>query len=110
MIRSATFVFLTLTLARTLVADAQETPCPTSLEPTDRALPQYPMTPVRRELEGWVVVEFKVLEDGSTQDPVVVESSSRIFEKSALHAILKSKYPRQPTPCMHRERIDYAVE
>ena len=54
--------------------------------------PTYPPGPAARGLEGYVVVEFTVLADGTTSDIVVVESSSRAFERAAISAAERFRY------------------
>ena len=64
--------------------------------PIFRAPPVYPRRAQERGLCGWVILNYTVTSSGGTRDPVVVESSSSIFEKAAKKAALKYKYkPRQ---------------
>ena len=94
-----------------LHAQATEANCPIGIEPIERVTPHYPTTSGgKNEPEGWVVVEFTILTDGRTKTPRVIESSLARFELSALRAILKSRYPEQSTPCVHRERVLFTVE
>jgi protein TonB len=57
-----------------------------------RPSPVYPTRALQQGLEGWVIVEFDVLADGSVSNISVVESSDRIFEKSARHAASKFRF------------------
>ncbi|MBD3648075.1 MAG: TonB family protein [Pseudomonadales bacterium] len=59
--------------------------------------PDYPFKAMIQEIEGYVVVQFTVREDGSVLNPVVVESRpGDIFDKAALKAIQQSRFqPRQ---------------
>jgi TonB family protein len=50
--------------------------------------PRFPDAAVRGGFEGWVDVEFTVAPDGRVQDVAVTASSSRIFHREALAAIL----------------------
>ena len=64
--------------------------------PIFRAPQIYPRRAAERGLCGWVDVSFTVTASGGTRDPVVIESSSSMFESSAKKAVLKYKYkPRQ---------------
>ncbi|WP_321395051.1 TonB family protein [Emcibacter sp.] len=54
--------------------------------------PEYPVSAARQGLSGYVVVGFTVDKRGAVTDAYVIESSSRLFEKSALRAITKFKY------------------
>lgn len=59
--------------------------------------PDYPFKAMIREIEGYVVVEFTVREDGSVLNPFVIESKpDDIFDQAALRAIQQSRFqPRQ---------------
>lgn len=54
--------------------------------------PIYPERAASRNLEGWVHVGFTVTPTGTVKDEYVIESSSKIFNRSALKAIRKFKY------------------
>lgn len=60
--------------------------------PVVKVLPQYPTAALRQNLEGYVIVEFTITRTGTVADVVVVESSHRIFERSAVDAAYKFKY------------------
>lgn len=49
--------------------------------------PAYPRLAAKRELEGWVELEFTVTERGEVRESRVSGSSSEVFDKSALAAI-----------------------
>jgi TonB family protein len=77
--------------------------------------PIYPTRALARGLEGWVVVQYTITETGATEDVVVTDSSSMIFENAAVESAGKYKYkPRvvngQPvaTPGVHT-RIEFAL-
>jgi protein TonB len=57
--------------------------------------PQYPNRARQRGLEGYVVVEFTVSEIGNVINAVIVDSSSSLFERSALNAVGRFKYKPQ---------------
>jgi len=54
--------------------------------------PTYPIAAARRELEGYVTVQYDVLETGAVANAIVVESTDRIFEKAALAAAYRFRY------------------
>lgn len=60
--------------------------------PIVKVAPVYPSRALQRGLEGYVIVEYTVTETGSVRDPVVIESSSSLFERAALESALKYKY------------------
>lgn len=60
--------------------------------------PTYPFDAARTGTEGTVLVKFTVNTKGEVMDPVVVGSTDRIFEPSALAAVKQWKF--QP-PAMH---------
>ena len=57
-----------------------------------RVAPEYPQQPLRRNLEGYVIVEFDVLADGSVANVRVFESSSSLFERAAINAAKRFRY------------------
>lgn len=57
-----------------------------------RAHPVYPATALRAELEGWVIVAFDVLADGSVADVRVIDSSDPRFEDAARDAARKFRF------------------
>lgn len=57
-----------------------------------RALPVYPVRAQEQGLEGYVVVQFDVLADGTVSNVSVVESSHRVFERSAIDAASRFRF------------------
>ncbi|MGI9220631.1 MAG: energy transducer TonB [Woeseiaceae bacterium] len=57
-----------------------------------RVQPTYPSSQSARGIEGYVVVEFDVLPDGTVGNVVVLESSSEAFERSAIQAASRFRY------------------
>jgi protein TonB len=57
--------------------------------------PVYPRRAQQRGLEGYVIVEFTVSAIGKVIDAIVLDSSSTLFEKSALQAVVRFKYKPQ---------------
>jgi protein TonB len=60
--------------------------------PIVRVQAQYPRRASERGLEGYVVLTFTVNKLGRTENVTVLESTSRVFEKSAIKAVLKYRY------------------
>ncbi len=60
--------------------------------PIVRVAPVYPARALSRGLEGYVDMEFTVTTTGTVRDPVVIFSTSSLFERAALTAVLKFKY------------------
>lgn len=55
--------------------------------------PEYPTIALQRGLEGYVIVQFDVTEEGTVENPVVLEAKPPgIFDRSALRAAVKFKY------------------
>lgn len=54
--------------------------------------PQYPRRAAERGLEGYVVVSFTITAQGTTRDIKVEESTSSLFERSAMRAAERLKY------------------
>ncbi len=63
------------------------------LLPIAQVVPNYPERAKRSGIEGYVIVEFTVDTAGAVRDAVVVEAQPQgIFNRSALNAVLRSKY------------------
>jgi protein TonB len=60
--------------------------------PIVRVAPVYPARALSRGIEGYVDMGFTVTETGSVTDPVVLFSTSSLFERAAERAVLKFKY------------------
>ncbi len=60
--------------------------------PIVRVAPVYPARALSRGLEGFVDLSFTVTSAGTVKDPVVIQSSSSLFERAAIRAVLKFKY------------------
>jgi protein TonB len=57
-----------------------------------RISPTYPARAQQLGLEGWVLVQFDVLASGTVANVAVVESSNRLFERSAVNAAQRFRY------------------
>ena len=60
--------------------------------PIVRVAPQYPPRALSRGLEGFVDLSFTVTTAGTVRDPVVIQSTSSLFERAAIRAVMKFKY------------------
>ncbi len=60
--------------------------------PIVRVAPVYPARALSRGLEGYVDLEFTVTTTGTVADPIVIFSTSSLFERAAVTAVLKFKY------------------
>ena len=60
--------------------------------PIVRVAPVYPARALSRGLEGHVDLSFTVTTAGTVRDPVVIYSTSSMFERAATRAVLKFKY------------------
>ena len=60
--------------------------------PIVRVAPVYPARALSRGLEGYVDLEFTVTTTGTVRDPLVIFSTSSLFERAAIRAVLKFKY------------------
>ena len=60
--------------------------------PIVRVAPVYPARALSRGLEGYVDLSFTVTPAGTVADPVILFSTSSLFERAAQRAVLKFKY------------------
>ncbi len=60
--------------------------------PIAQPSPAYPFDLRKEQIEGRVTLRFTVTADGSVADPVVVQSSNRVFRDLAVRAVRKWKY------------------
>lgn len=60
--------------------------------PIVRVAPVYPSRALSRGIEGFVDLSFTVTEAGTVKDPVVIQSTSSLFDRAAIRAVLKFKY------------------
>jgi len=60
--------------------------------PIVKVAPVYPARALQRGLDGYVILEFTVTRQGTVRDIFVVESTSTLFERSAINAASKFKY------------------
>jgi protein TonB len=60
--------------------------------PIVRVAPVYPARALSRGLEGFVDLSFTVTTAGTVEDPIILQSTSSLFERAAIRAVLKFKY------------------
>ena len=60
--------------------------------PIVRVAPVYPARALSRGLEGYVDMSFTVTTAGTVRDPIVLFSTSSLFNRAATRAVLKFKY------------------
>lgn len=60
--------------------------------PIVRVAPVYPARALSRGMEGYVDMSFTVTSAGTVRDPIVIFSTSSLFERAATRAVLKFKY------------------
>lgn len=60
--------------------------------PIVRVAPVYPARALSRGLEGYVDLSFTVTPTGTVEDPVIMYSTSSLFDRAATQAVLKFKY------------------
>ena len=86
-------------------------------KPVERPAPRYPVHELRRNQQGWVVLNFVVTDDGRVVEPVVEASSgARAFEDAAMNTVKSWRYEParlngQPVQqCKTRVRIAFATQ
>jgi protein TonB len=60
--------------------------------PIVRVAPVYPSRALSRGIEGYVDLAFTVTSAGTVKDPVILHSTSSLFDRAATQAVLKFKY------------------
>jgi protein TonB len=84
--------------------------------PIVRVEPRWPREALLEGTEGWVRVEFTILEDGSVTDAVVLDSEpGRLFDREAVRAVLKWRFkPRvidgKAVARRATQRIDFVLD
>ena len=84
--------------------------------PIVRVAPVYPARALSRGIEGYVDMSFTVTITGTVKDPIVMFSTSSLFDRAATRAVLKFKYkPRvvdgQPVEVAGvKTRITFKIE
>lgn len=60
--------------------------------PIVRVAPVYPARALSRGIEGYVDLSFTVTTTGTVIDPIIIFSTSSLFDRAAARAVLKFKY------------------
>ena len=113
-----TWLFLVaFALATPLALADESTQYRVSAKPIERSAPRYPVHELRRNQQGWVVLNYVVTDDGRVIEPVVEESSgSRAFEDAAMYTVKSWRYEParlngEPVQqCKTKVRIAFALQ
>lgn len=62
------------------------------LRAVETSIPEYPRRAELSGVEGFTVIEFTVMPDGSVAEPAIAQSSYRLFSRAALAAIEEWKF------------------
>lgn len=78
------------------------------IAPSLRVPPSYPAQAERDRIEGFVVVEFDILGDGSVDDVAIVFAEPpRIFNRAVARAVRQWKFPLSAAGSHRTERIEF---
>ncbi|KFN46655.1 energy transducer TonB [Arenimonas metalli] len=70
--------------------------------------PRYPLTAMRRKLEGQVTLEFTVQPDGSVSSPRVVSATPEgVFDEAALVAVSRWRFEPMPRAVTTRRQLQF---
>ena len=73
--------------------DIGDAPADGDIMPLVRVPAQYPRNAASRGIEGWVILEFDVTPEGTTENVHVIDSDPKnIFDRAAIRAVEKFKY------------------
>ena len=71
--------------------------CDESYQPTSKTSPVYPRRAVKRQIEGYVELEFTVTKAGKIENLAIVDAKpKRVFDRSAMRAAQHYEFE----PCM----------
>jgi len=70
---------------------------------------QYPREALLEGLEGTVTIEFTVTASGQVRDPVIVQSSNRIFNRVSLSTVARLRCPGQGRDVRVQAPIDFKI-
>ena len=63
-----------------------------SLRAVETSIPEYPRRAEMIGVEGYSIVEFTVMPDGTVAEPAIAATNSRLFSRAALEAIESWKF------------------
>ena len=79
---------------------------PVQIKPTFKALPRYPAAAIRREIAGYVDVDFSLTLSGLPVDiQIVAANPEGVFERSALKAVVDWRYDASIAEELKGQRI-----
>jgi protein TonB len=81
-----------------------------ALEPTliSAPPPRYPLTAMRRKLEGQVTLEFTVQPDGSVSSPRVISATPEgVFDEAAIVAVSRWRFEPLPRAVTTRRQLQF---
>ena len=62
------------------------------LRAVESPMPEYPRRARLKAMEGYTLVEFTVMPDGSVAEPAIAETSSSLFSDAAVEALSSWKF------------------
>jgi protein TonB len=83
---------------------------PAALEPklVSAPPPRYPLTAMRRKLEGQVTLEFTVQPDGSVSSPRVISATPEgVFDEAAIVAVSRWRFEPLPRAVTTRRQLQF---
>lgn len=99
-----------LVLATSLLGVNTAVAAGAAVKPINKLKPVYPRRAMQRNIEGFVKVQFNVDATGAVTDAQVVEAKpAKIFDKSALKAVRKLKYPKGSPASDVKLKLDYKL-
>jgi len=110
------FCLIAIALAAPAALAAATPEIRSAAKPVDRSPPRYPAHELRRNRQGWVLLNYVVTDDGRVIDPVIEESSgSPAFERAAKQTVEDWRYEPallngEPVQqCKTQVRIAFAI-
>jgi TonB family protein len=72
--------------------------------------PQFPIAAIRKKIEGWVILEYSLDNEGYPHDMVVLDSSPEgYFEKSAIESMSSCRF-KAPADVVPNERLKITLD
>jgi TonB family protein len=72
--------------------------------------PQFPIAAIRRKIEGWVILEYSLDEEGYPYNMIVIDSSPEgYFEKSAVESLSSCRF-KAPADVVPDERLKFTLD
>ncbi len=80
------------------------------LVPLSTPRPNYPRKAAIAKVNGYVVVEFDVMTDGSVKNPLVIESEPKgVFNQEAVKSVEKYKFKPLAEKMRVRRKVEFAI-